>query len=780
MRQSLNSFFTRYSAIWLWIFFVVSRAIIFLFLAGYGTDLNVHADYIAQINRGALPFRDFFPEYPPLVFSFTILPALIDESLKWYYPLFRIMCCAVDCGIWIYLLHVYKTSKGNLILYILCSAAIGHLFYDHVDIVLGAMLLVAFAALLKGRNNLFHLALGLGIAFKLVPIVLVPATLAFEFKNGLKSLTKCAGLLFLPTILSFAIVAAMGAYHFQWLLEYHFNRGIQIESGPALVEMVLMWFCVPGEATYDFGSANLHTPYEQILIHGSVALLAAVVLLSALMALRRKTSPRSLSFLLCGVLLASLLFSKVLSPQYFIFILPMLIILPAPKDALQTAAFRLLVLIIYAITGAVYPLFYDNLLQLKSWEHLYAVENLLILRANCLALLTLYCFLCAWQTSSASPLELPGRNRNIKNSLKTKSAGNRESPIHRRRFASSHANNAPNHTGRRAIIMGKLAALWVVLLAAPIAMAEPAEYKADLLDQFREEYPAAATRLNAAYSQADIQTTETVLDDDGGVKWQFRCEYLRDGRHFRRSQTYVSAGTSLPTYSAVRVLGGSSEKFFDIQKAGSEQHFTITAFGCIEEDAFSKTSATDCVPLYGICHVDAVDVQSFISDPAVSLVSAKTVLLDGISVVDIAADVNYSGQPHNQVQLYFLPDGWALAGFTWPEVSASTSLNGPHPSIEQRIEYQGDDPPQIKSIDRWETKKGQPESRTGETKISVDSIKFVAIPGGKFTLADLGVNEPVLPSARLRMLWMLSINAPVLAAFGFVFLVVPRRKNHRR
>jgi hypothetical protein len=410
MRQSITASFAQYSAIWLWFLFVISRAIIFLFLAGHGTDLYVHADYIAQMNRGAVPFRDFFPEYPPLVFLFTSLPGLVDGSLRWYFPIFRILCCAIDCGIWIYLLHINKTSKGNLILYILCSTAIGHLFYDHVDLVLGAILLVALAALLKGRNRLYQLALGMGIAFKLVPVVLVPATLALERKKGLKSLMKCAGLVFLPTIVSFGAIAAMGGYHFQWLLEYHFNRGIQIESAPASVEMVLMWFGVPGEVTDDFGSANLHTPYESVLIHGATALLGAVVVLSALMAMVRRMSCESVAFLLCGVLLASLVFSKVLSPQYFIFMLPILVILPVAEDALETAAVRFLILIIFAVTGAVFPWNYDNLLQLKFWAHLYAVENILILRADCLALLSLYCFLRAWGTSVASTSAFVGRN----------------------------------------------------------------------------------------------------------------------------------------------------------------------------------------------------------------------------------------------------------------------------------------------------------------------------------------------------------------------------------
>jgi hypothetical protein len=743
MRRSFLSFFARYQVVWLWILFGVSRAIIFLFLAGYGTDLSVHADYVAQINRGAVPFRDFIPEYPPLVFAFTILPAFLDESLKWYFPIFRVLCCAVDCGIWIYLLHVYRASKGRLVLYILCSTFIGHLLYDHVDIVLGGMLFVAFAALLKGRKSLFHLALGMSIAFKLVPIVLVPATLAVEFKNGLKSLIKCAAMLFLPTIVSFAIVAAMGGYHFRWLLEYHSNRGIQLESTPALVEMVLLWFGVPGEVTDDFGSANLHTPYEQVLIHGTLVLMAAVILLSVLMAMRRRMNSRSLSFLLCGVLLASLLFSKVLSPQYFIFMLPVLVIQPVAEDTLENVTVGVLILIIYAVTGAVYPWSYDNLLQLKSWQHLFAVENFLILRANCLALLGAYCFLRAWRNSSPLPVESAGSDRDIKKIGKAKTAK-----------------------------VGRLGAMGIVL----IALAAPA-CKADLLDQFRAEYPAATKKLNAAYSQVDIQTTETVFDEHGGVKWQFHCEYLRDGDHFRKSQTFVSTGTSVPTYSAVRVLGGSSEKFFDIQKAGEERDFRITAFGSIEEDAFLKRGAGDCVPLYGICFANAIDVQRYLSDPAVSLVSAKRVFWGGVWVVDVVADVNFADEPHNQVEFYFLPDSWALAGFSWPQLSGNMSPSDPHPSFEQRIEYVGNDPPRIKSIEQWETKKWEPGIRTEGTRIAVDSIRFGPIGEEKFTLADLGVDEPVLPSAGLRMMWMLGVNGPVVAAFGIVLWIAWRRQK---
>jgi hypothetical protein len=325
--------------------------------------------------------------------------------------------------------------------------------------------------------------------------------------------------------------------------------------------------------------------------------------------------------------------------------------------------------------------------------------------------------------------------------------------------------------------MGKLAMPGVALIVWGIALAAPAKCNADLLDQFRQEYPAAAEKLNAAYGHVDIQTSETLFDDNGGVKWQFHCQYLREGKYFRKFQTFVSAGTSDPTYNAVRVMGGSSDKYFDIQKSGDEPQFRITAFGPIEDDAFVKRGATDCLPLYASCYADAIDVQQYISDPAVRLVSAKTVFRGGVSVVDIVADVSIAGEPHNQVQFYFFPDSWALAGFSWPELSGSMSPNDPHKSIEQRVEYLGNDPPQIKSIDRWETTTWEPESRLGESKISVDSIAFGPVNEEKFTLADLGVAEPAVPSTGLRMLWMLSINGPLLAGYGIVFWVVSRRKK---
>ena len=149
-----------------------------------GTDLHNQRAYVERMVAGERPFRDFFPEYPPLVFLYTGLPALVDPSLRSYAALFRILSCAVDCGTWAIVLRGNRNSVSQPLLYLLCTTALGPLLYDRIDIALGAMLAAALLSLLRGREGLFKLFVGLGIAFKLIPIVLAPAIVARAWRRS--------------------------------------------------------------------------------------------------------------------------------------------------------------------------------------------------------------------------------------------------------------------------------------------------------------------------------------------------------------------------------------------------------------------------------------------------------------------------------------------------------------------------------------------------------------------------------------------------------------------
>jgi len=385
----------RSSAVCLSILFVVTRVGIFLFLAGRGTDLGVHSEYWARIIGGELPFRDFVPEYPPLVLAFTGVPVLLDRSLHWYFPIFRGLCCAVDCGMWLLIVRLNRGRAAQSLLYILGTTALGPLIYDRVDIVLGGLLLVAIVSLVRGRDRGFPLAVGTGIAFKLIPIVWIPIVLVFEARRGPWRLGRGLLLLALPTMVSFDLMASLGGLRFGEMFAYHADRGIQIESAAASVEMVLIRLGTEGEVSYDHGSVNLHTRYEDVLVHAATALLGAVILISGLVALRRGMDRESMALLLAAVLSAALLLSKVLSPQYFLFLLPVLVALPPPRHRAAAVSNWLLAAALFGLTGAIYPWIYDSLMELKPLG-----ESIVIARNACLAALSICLFYSAWVHST--------------------------------------------------------------------------------------------------------------------------------------------------------------------------------------------------------------------------------------------------------------------------------------------------------------------------------------------------------------------------------------------
>jgi hypothetical protein len=383
MPVSPKTRFPRQATFWLCLAILVSRIIIICVLAGRWTDLGVQKRYAGQIVAGQVPFRDFFPEYPPLVFLYTALPALIDPTLAWYFPIFRAIACAVDCGIWITLLRVNKDRVGQNLLYLVGTTALGSLIYDRIDIVLGAILMFATISVLNGREKAFQAAIGAGIAFKLIPVVFAPMILAREWKREGGNMLRACALLFAPLLLTLAATAILGGYRFDKLLEFHVKRPVQLESSPAAVAMVLKMFGADGKVKFGFGGMNFESPNGNSLAATCTVLLAIACVASAWIAWRRDLTNKSFALLLGAVLSTSLTLSKVLSPQYFLILLPVLVVLPLPADRTAAVACWLLSAAILVLTGIIFPWFYADLIALRP-----EAEWMLILRNELLALLS--------------------------------------------------------------------------------------------------------------------------------------------------------------------------------------------------------------------------------------------------------------------------------------------------------------------------------------------------------------------------------------------------------
>ena len=384
-----------YVLLWLSIAFAISRASIFYRMTGERrTDLNLYRGYAQKILEGEIPYKDFFPEYPPLALQFLTLPTIVDPSLKWYFGLYRAVCCLVDCAMWVALVRAYKDGRvrgHQPLLYILGTTALGALIYDRLDIALGAVLLFAALSLMDCERTRFHLAVGVGIALKLIPVIFVPAALAFEARKNDRFPFRALLLLMFPTAASFGVLAVLGGYRFDKLFGYHIERDIEIESTLASIEMVLMDFGLEGAVTRGFGSHNLNTPVDQILARGATALLGLVILGTALFAARRNPNTNMLAILFAAILAWSLLLSKVLSPQYFLFLLPVLVVIPECQSKLGASATWLLVAMICGLTGVIYPGRFDALTKLEP-----NAELILLIRNEYLAALALSLLYRAW------------------------------------------------------------------------------------------------------------------------------------------------------------------------------------------------------------------------------------------------------------------------------------------------------------------------------------------------------------------------------------------------
>lgn len=366
----------------LWVLFCVSRIVILVLLSGRGSDLAVQRGYAALIIHGKVPFRDFAPEYPPLVFAFTLVPAMIDRSLRWYFPIFRGLCCAVDCGVWVLLLRMNRAHPLRALLYIVCTTALGPVIYDRIDIVLGATLLLALDSLFRGRRRAFLALIGSAIAFKLIPLVLAPAILAAQARQSPRSVWRAILLLLFVPAVSAGVTMALGGFRLGELVRFHTNRGIQLESAPASIEMYMMQFGVPGTVSYEFGSVNLHTAYEPELVWGATAALLTLVGSGMWLAWGAARDRGSFALLLAGILSGSLALSKVLSPQYFVFLLPVLLAIPSPLDRAALLVNAVAILFIYFVTGIVFPWMYTMLMALHP-----AAVGLIVFRNEALVIM---------------------------------------------------------------------------------------------------------------------------------------------------------------------------------------------------------------------------------------------------------------------------------------------------------------------------------------------------------------------------------------------------------
>lgn len=337
---------------------------------------------VAERPGWRLPHRDFSVEYPPLAWLAFLPPALVVDSASGYRVLFGILMALlvlVSALLAVRLRERFDGPGG-------ARSSVGRAAW--LALMLGPILVMRFDALpalaciaavyaaVSQRWGWCGLAIGAGAAAKFYPILLLPALLAAAVGAGARrGAMAClmgslaGGVVFVP----FLILAPRG------LFADLGSRGVR----PLQIESVLatpFLFSGAAQLRFGFGSANLEAPGTAVAAHLSPPLLAALLALAAVLAYRcARVDPRRAG--LDGAivsLLAALAASKVLSPQYLIWLFPLAVAAPGRSGKWFALLFGAAAL----ATQIWYPYLYARVMLLElPVVVLVASRNLLLVTA---------------------------------------------------------------------------------------------------------------------------------------------------------------------------------------------------------------------------------------------------------------------------------------------------------------------------------------------------------------------------------------------------------------
>jgi uncharacterized membrane protein len=205
---------------------------------------------------------------------------------------------------------------------------VGSLILSRFDLWPALLATASLALLVRGRHRWGWALLGAAVAAKLWPLVLVPLALAWSIRRG-RPLAPLAGAAVVVAVtLPFAIVSPGGLWD---SVSGQASRPLQVESlGAAFVTT----FSHP-EIVTSHGSQNIVGHHA---LGSAFAVLQLLVLVALWIAFARgpATSERLLRYA-AACTCAFIVFGKVLSPQYLIWLLPLVPLVRGRRGLAATA-----------------------------------------------------------------------------------------------------------------------------------------------------------------------------------------------------------------------------------------------------------------------------------------------------------------------------------------------------------------------------------------------------------------------------------------------------------
>ncbi len=310
-----------------------------LFRAARFRDVHLYQRYTELLLHGHVPYRDFFMEYPPGALAVFIPPAAATSAH--YNAAFKALMALCGCAALVLVAVVLLRLRASrirmwvaVLLVALSPIALGPISLNTYDGWPAFLTILSVSLVLFGRLRTAGAVLGLAFAAKVYPVVLLPLLLIWSGRTaGKRRAAECA-IAFVAVALVVIVPLLVLAPH--GLLESFRSqaaRGLQVESLGAQVLVAahhLGWYTVTvahhtrGAVSYDVRGSLART----LGAVSSALQVAAVVATSWLYARGRDAGTRFV--IACANAVAGFLaFSRFFSPQYLVWVVPLVPLVPS-------------------------------------------------------------------------------------------------------------------------------------------------------------------------------------------------------------------------------------------------------------------------------------------------------------------------------------------------------------------------------------------------------------------------------------------------------------------
>jgi uncharacterized membrane protein len=308
------------------------------FARGQVRDTPLYEYYGDATVHGFLPYRDFGVDYPPGALPAFVIPSLWagPNHFSSYQRIFDLEMAL--CGVAIVRLVAFVLGRlyastmriaAGVTIAAIAPLLLGSIMLSRYDLWPAMVTAAAIAALVAGRGRIAFGLLGLAIAVKLYAVILVPVALAYAWRRrGRREALVCVTALVAVLIACFGPFLVLAPHGLSNSVIREVSRPLQIETlGSSLLLGAHQLGGTPVSVVTSYRSQNLVGSTPDLL--ASLQTVAQGILLVLILArfIRRPPEHEALVLASAASVCAFVAFGKVLSPQFLVWLIPLVAML---------------------------------------------------------------------------------------------------------------------------------------------------------------------------------------------------------------------------------------------------------------------------------------------------------------------------------------------------------------------------------------------------------------------------------------------------------------------